>query len=320
MKLKQKIYISGNIPDIAKTMLEEYFDVEINTENLKLNKEQLINKIKDCDGVICQLSDAIDKEVMERCPKVKIFANYAVGFNNIDIKEAQARNIMVTNTPGVLTHATADLAWALLFAAARRIIPAHKYTEGGSFKGWEPRLFLGYDITGKTLGIIGAGRIGRAFAKKATAFDMSIKYYSRSRNEAFETETGAKYCALDELLKDSDYISIHTPLTAETKHLIGKDQFVKMRSNAILINTARGPVVDENALVWALKEGIIAGAGLDVYEEEPLINKELIGLENVVLLPHIGSATYDTRNEMARMAAQDVIKVLQGHKPCNPVY
>lgn len=317
---KMKVYITREIPEEGIELLQKYFDVEINKEDRTLSKLELIDKIKDKDGVLCMLVDVIDKEVMDNAGNVKIFANYAVGFNNIDIKEAKNRGIFVTNTPDVLTDATADLAWALLFAAARRVVESDKFMRNGNYKEWTPKLFLGQDITGKTLGIIGLGRIGKAFAKKSKGFDMNILYYNRSRDEKFEQKYGAKYVDIDALLKESDFISIHLPLTEETKHLIGENEFNKMKKTAILINTARGPIIDEKALVSALKTGRIVAAGLDVYEREPEFEMELKDLDNVVMLPHIGSATFDTRTNMALMAAQNILEVLNGNAPLNPVF
>jgi glyoxylate reductase len=262
----------------------------------------------------------IDKEVIDNASGVKIFANYAVGFNNIDISEAKSRGVFVTNTPDVLTDTTADLAWALLFAAARRVVESDKFMRSGKFEKWSSKLLLGQDITGKTLGIIGLGKIGKAFGKKSIGFEMNILYYNRSRDEEFEQKYGAEYVDMDTLLKESDFISIHLPLTDETIHFIGKNEFNKMKKTAILVNTARGPIIDEKALVEALKSRRILAAGLDVYEREPEFEMELKDLDNVVMLPHIGSATAETRTNMALMAAQNIVEVLNGNRPLNPVF
>ncbi|HAA64756.1 MAG TPA: D-glycerate dehydrogenase, partial [Thermoanaerobacter sp.] len=242
-------------------------------------------------------------------------ANYAVGFDNIDLKEATKRRIYVTNTPDVLTNATAELAWALLFTAARRVVEADKFTREGKFTGWAPNLFLGKAVTGKTLGVIGAGRIGQAFAKMSKGFEMKILYTANTPKEEFEKETGAKYVDLETLLKESDFVSIHVPLTPHTRHLIGEKELKLMKKTAILINTARGPVVDEKALVNALKNKDIYAAGLDVYEKEPEITEELKTLDNVVILPHIGSATDEARRDMAVLVAQNIIDVIEGRTP-----
>lgn len=314
---RKKVYVTRMIPEEGINKLKKYFDVEVNEFDRELTYEELKEKIKGKDGVLCLLSDRIDAELMDTEPKVKIFANYAVGYNNMDVKAAKEKNVLLTNTPDVLTDATADLAWALLFATARRVVEGDRYIREGKFKKWSPQLLLGRDVTGKTLGIIGAGRIGRAFAKRAKAFNMEILYYNRSRKEDFEKKLGARYVSMDELLKNSDFISLHTPLTKETVHLIGEREFEMMKKTAILINTSRGPVVDEKALVNALKNKEIWGAGLDVFENEPAVREELMGLDNVVMCPHIGSATYETRVKMAIMAADNIIAALNGHIPPN---
>jgi len=317
--VKKKVFITRAIPSIAVDKLKEHFQVEVNEEDRSLTKKEIIDKSKDADGVLCLLTDNIDEEVIKSCNNVKIFSNYAVGFNNIDVKAASSKGIVVTNTPGVLTDTTAELAWALLFSAARCIVSADKYTREGKFKEWAPKLYLGQEITGKNLGIIGAGRIGQALGKKSAGFNMKILYHNRTRDLNFEKECNAEWVTLEELLKQSDFVSVHVPLTTETRHLLGEKEFKQMKNTAILINTARGPVIDEKALVKALKEGEIWSAGLDVYENEPKIEEELMKLDNVVLLPHIGSATVETRNKMAAMAAENIIEVLQGRPAINPV-
>lgn len=314
---RKKVYVTRRIPEEGINKLKKYFDVEVNELDRELTYGELKEKIKGKDGILSQLSDRIDSELMDIEPKVKIFANYAVGYNNMDVKAAKERNVLLTNTPDVLTDATADLAWALLFATARRVVEGDNYIREGKFKRWSPKLLLGRDISGKTLGIIGAGRIGRAFARRAKGFNMEILYYNRNRKENFEKELGAVYVSMDELLKKSDFVSLHTPLTNETVHLIGERELEMMKKTAILINTSRGPVVDEKALVNALKSRKIWGAGLDVFENEPKIEKELLELDNVVMCPHIGSATYETRVKMAIMAADNIIAALKGNVPPN---
>ncbi|HEX3046929.1 MAG TPA: D-glycerate dehydrogenase [Bacillota bacterium] len=317
--MKQKVYITYKIPEKPLALLKEKCDVIINDMDRFLTKEELCEKIKDMDGVICMLSDRIDRDVIDSIQRVKVLANYAVGYNNIDFEYAASKGIVVTNTPGVLTNATADLAWGLLFSAARRIVDSDRCTREGKFKGWTPIWFLGQDITGKTLGIIGAGRIGSNFAKKAKGFDMKILYFNRTPNKNFEEETGARYVDKHTLLRESDFISIHVPLTNETKHMLGLNEFKMMKRNAVLINTSRGAVLDEKALAKALKEGYIWGAGLDVYENEPIIEPELFNLKNVILTPHIGSSTTETREKMAEMAIKNVLAVLNGEIPPNNV-
>lgn len=316
---RKKVYITRNVPLIPVDLLEEKFDVEINPDDRTLTKEELIENIKDKDAVITQLANNVDKEVLENANKLKVIANYAVGFNNIDIDEATKSGIQVTNTPGVLSDTTAELAWALMFAVTRRVLEGDTYIRNGEWNSFSPNLLLGQDVTGKTLGIFGAGRIGKAFAKKSIGFDMKILYHNRNRDLNFEREYGAEYVDKDVLLQESDFISLHAPLTEDTKHVIGEKEFKMMKKTAIIINTARGPLIDEKALVRALKEGEIWGAGLDVYENEPSIEKELKGLKNVVMTPHVGSASMETRLKMAKMVADNVIAVLNGKEPITPV-
>ncbi|MBM4081170.1 MAG: D-glycerate dehydrogenase, partial [Planctomycetes bacterium] len=279
----------------------------------------LLKNVKGRDGVLCLLTDTIDAEVLDAAKGAKIFANYAVGFNNIDVKAATERGILITNTPGVLTDATADMAWALLFSAARRIVEGDKYTRAGKFKGWSPMLFLGGDITGKTLGIVGAGRIGAAMARRSVGFKMKVLYCDPTRNEELERELGAKQVDMPTLLKESDFVSVHVLLTPATRHLIGEKELGMMKPTAYLINTSRGPVVDEAALVKALEEKKIAGAGLDVYEDEPKLKPGLAKLPNAVIPPHIASATIWTRGKMAEMAATNLVAALKGERPPNLV-
>ncbi|MCM8815819.1 MAG: NAD(P)-binding domain-containing protein, partial [Candidatus Omnitrophica bacterium] len=254
-----------------------------------------------------------------QAPDLEVISNLAVGYNNIDVEAATRRKIVITNTPGVLTDATADLAWALLFSVARRVVEADRFTRDGKFRGWLPDLFLGMEITGKTLGVVGAGRIGSNFARKAKCFSMRILYYDKKRNYQLEQDTRALFVDLETLLKESDFISLHVPLLPETRHLIGERELALMKKTAILINTSRGPVVDEKALANALKEKKIWGAGLDVYENEPVIEPELISLDNVVLLPHIASATFETRTKMGIMAAENILAFFRGEIPPNIV-
>jgi len=257
---------------------------------------------------------------MDRAKKLKIVSNYAVGYDNIDLEEATKRGIMVTNTPGVLTETTADLTFALLMATARRIVEGDKFVRAGKWKTWGPMLLLGQDIYGATLGLIGLGRIGYAVAKRAKGFDMKVMYYDQVRNEKAEQELGLEFVTLEKLLKESDFVSIHVPLTPQTRHLINEKTLSLMKKNAILINTARGPIVDEKALYEALVNNRIAGAGLDVMDPEPpSMDNPLLRLDNVVLLPHIGSASVATRTKMAIMAAENLVAGLKGEIPPNLV-
>ena len=319
--VQYKVFITQKIPEAGIRILEDAgYNVEIYNERQPLSRYTLLKKIAHADAIIPMLSEIIHKDVIDHAPKLKVIANYAVGYNNIDVNYAHSKNIHVTNTPDVLTEATADLTWALILSVTKRIPESDQFVRQGHFKGWEAMLMLGDDVSGKTLGIIGAGRIGQAVGQRAAGFNMRIQYYSPSRKEEFETKTGACKCELDELLDKSDIISIHCPLTDQTKHLINAENRNKIKKGAFLINTSRGPVVDENALAYALKSGHLGGAGLDVYEFEPEIHPKLINLKNVVLLPHIGSATKETRSAMACIAANNVKAVLSGNKPLNPVY
>lgn len=316
-----KVVIPRKIPETGPELLRsEGFEVVMGREDAQYTKESLIEMVRDADAVIPLLSMKFDREVIEAAKNLKIIANYAVGYDNIDLEAARERRIVVTNTPDVLTDATADLTWALLLSVARHVVEADKFVREGKFKGWGPFLFLGQDFVHRTIGIVGFGRIGQAVAKRATGFEMKILYYSRSRKKEAEEKLGAKYVGLEELLKESDFVTLHTPLTEETYHLIGEEELKMMKSNAILVNMARGPVVDEKALIKALREKWIYGAGLDVYENEPEVPEELRKLDNVVLLPHLGSATYWTRNTMSKIAAEAIVKYLKyGEKPWNTV-
>ena len=314
------VFVTRRVPQAGLDMLYAPCEtVEVNPEDRVLTREEILASVQGRDGVLCLLTDTIDDEVFEAARGAKIFANYAVGFNNIEVEAATRRGIMITNTPGVLTDATSDMAWALLFAAARRMVESDRFVREGRFEGWGPMLFLGGDITGRTLGLVGAGRIGAAVARKSVGFRMKVLYTDTVRNEALEQEIGAERVKLEELLKASDFVSIHVPLMPETVHLIGAEQLALMKETAYLINTSRGPVVDENALVEALKARKIAGAGLDVYENEPEMAPGLAELDNVVLAPHIASATVETRTKMATMAAGNLLAGLRGEIPPNLV-
>ncbi len=314
-----KIFLTRKIPDDGIRILKNAgLDIEIFPYDRIPKKEEIIAGIKDADALISLLADRIDKEIIDSAPKLKVIGNYAVGYNNIDVKYAKKKGIIVTNTPGVLTDATADLTFALILAAARRVVEGDKFMRQGKFKGWAPMLMLGKDVWGATIGIIGAGRIGQAVAKRAKGFNMRILYYSHKRKEEMNG-LRAKFVSLEELLRESDIITLHVPLTPETRHLIDYKEFELMKEGAILINTARGEVVNEEAMLKALKSGKLFAAGLDVFYNEPKVNPELFKLDNVVLTPHIGSATERTRRKMAEMVCSDVVRVLRGEEPMNRV-
>lgn len=288
--------------------------------DVPMPRETFLRKIAGCHGVCGMLNDQWDVEAFEAAgPQLRVVANYAVGFNNIDLDEARRRGVRVANTPDVLTEATADIAWGLLMAAARLFTAAEANLRGGEFHGWGPNQFLGVDMVGKTLGIIGAGRIGSATARRARGWNMRVVYTHKSTKPGFAQEHGAERLELDDLLRQSDFVSIHVPLTPETHHLIGGRELALMKPTAVLANTARGPVVDEAALATALANGTIFAAGLDVFEEEPKVHPALLNLPNAILLPHIGSATIGTRSEMARLMAENVVAVLDGRDPLTPV-
>lgn len=306
---KPKLLLTRMIPQNAVGRLKHVFEVHAHMDARNLSKAEIIRHIPPMDALLCLLGDTIDQEVLDAAGKLRVISNYAVGYNNIDIQAAKARNIAVCNTPGVLTESTADLAWALIMAASRRIVESDSYVRRGEFEGWEPLLYLGQDLHARTLGILGLGRIGEAVGQRATGFGMKILYHSRSEKNP---DYAATKVDLETLLRESDILSIHAPLTEETRHMIGEKELAMMKETAVLINTGRGPIVDEKALIKALQEKRIFAAGLDVYEEEPFIPRELLALENVVLLPHIGSASFATRAAMGDMAAENAIAIVQG--------
>lgn len=311
-----RVFLTRRIPEPGIEMLRERTQLEMNEEDRVLTREELLEGVSRCDALLCLLTDEIDAEVMDKSPGLKVISNYAVGYNNIDVEAATKRGIPVTNTPGVLTDTTADFVWTLLMAVARRVVEADRYTRAGLFKGWGPMLLLGCDVYGKTLGVVGFGRIGQAVAKRARGFDMRVLYSDvRRADPDVEAETGAEYVSLPELLKTSDYVSLHVPLTEETHHMIGEKELRLMKPGSYLINTARGPVVDEKALVQVLREGHLGGAGLDVFENEPELTPGLSELDNVVLAPHIASASKETRSKMAEIAASNLLAVLEGRRP-----
>lgn len=315
------VFVTRKIPEegvnILKTVCQK---VEVNPHDRPLAYDELLKEAKGRDAIITMLSDRIDARLMQEAANLKIVANYAVGYDNIDVKAATAKGIVVTNTPGVLTDSTADMAWALLFSITRRIVEGDKLSRAGKFTGWAPMMLLGGDLVGKTLGIIGAGRIGTAMAMRSRGWNMRVLYMTQqSRNAVLEEMLGAQRVNLEMLLRQSDFISLHAPLSEKTRHLIGAKELSLMKRTAYLINTGRGAVIDEAALVHTLRNKQIAGAGLDVYEEEPKLKPGLAELDNVVLAPHLGSATNETRAKMAVMAAENIVAVLHNQRPNNCV-
>jgi len=302
-------------------ILESVADVRFWDEEIPPPRDVLLNEVRDVDGLCCLLTEKIDRELFDVAKNLKVVSQVAVGYDNIDVKAATERGIYVTNTPGVLTETTADFAWTLIMAVARRVVEADKFIRNGKWDiPWSLTMFLGNDVYGKTLGIIGLGRIGSAVARRAKAFNMRVIYYDAFRNEQREKELGVEYKEFKDLLKEADFISIHVPLIPETRHLFNEEAFKTMKRTAYLINTSRGPVVDEKALYKALTEGWIKGAGIDVHEKEPTPkDNPLLTLDNIVVTPHIASASVETRVKMATMAAENLVSVLQGKIPPNLV-
>ena len=318
--MKPIVTVTGVLPGPALEKLKPHCELRINATGEAYSEADLTRLAESSSALITFLTDKVGRGVIEAGKDLKIIANYGAGYNNIDLACAKEKGVWVTNTPGVLHETTADLTWALILSAARRVVPADRYTRQNLFKGWGARLFLGGDVYGKTLGVVGCGEIGRAVARRAKGFSMPVLYHQRHRLPVDEEkELGAKFVSLEDLLRDSDFVSLHVPLTEETHHLIGEKEFAMMRPAAYFIHTARGKVVDDNALVDALKNNRIAGAGLDVYENEPQLAEGLMELDNVVLLPHIGSASEETRTRMALIAATNVLDALAGKTPPNLV-
>jgi glyoxylate reductase len=318
--MTHSIYITQAVPEPTLDLLREALPdarMEVNPHDRNLTPAELRESAAGCDALICTLADAVDDSLLRALsPKLKVVATYAVGFNNIALDTARQLGIAVCNTPGVLTEATAEIAVALILACARRMVEGDTLTRAGEFKGWAPLLHLGHGVYGKTVGIVGAGRIGQRVAQTMRhGFDCRILYHSRNDHPDWNQELDAQRVPLEMLLEQSDFVSVHCPLTPETQHLIDAPALQRMKPTSVLINTARGPIVDEAALVDAMREHRIAAAGFDVYEDEPRLAPGLVDLPNVVLLPHIGSATHETRDEMGRMCARAVIAVLTGNQP-----
>ena len=310
-----RVLLTRRIPSSVLAKLEGECEVDLYTGPTAITREDLLGRLEGKDALICLLTDKVDTEVVTAATSLRIVANIAVGYNNIDLEACRERGIVVTNTPDVLTNACADFTWALILGITRRLGEAERQLRAGRWKGWALDHMLGTELRGKQLGLVGVGRIGRAVAEKAQSFGMTVAYTARRPLPL----DNAAYLPIDRLLATSDVVSLHCPLTPETRHLIDQKALTKMKRTAYLINTSRGPVVDESALAWALKERLITGAALDVYEEEPRVHPDLLGLENVMLIPHIASATTETRTAMADLAVSNVLAVLDGKPPLTPV-
>lgn len=317
-----KIFVSRKFPGTAlNRLLQSGNEVMISEYDRPLTSEELLEKARGVDALLSFLTDKLDGEVMDAIgPQLKVISNYAVGFDNIVVPDATERGIVVNNTPSdEVNEAVAEHSWALLLSLTRRVVEADEATKRGSYSGWEPAIFLGVNVSGKTLGIVGMGRIGSMVARRAKGFNMRVLYYNRSRDEKVEQELGCEYADLDKLLGESDFVSLHVPLTDETRHMMNKDTFGKMKNGSYLVNTARGPIVDEHDLVDALRSGKLSGVGLDVFDNEPNVNPELVGMENVVLTPHIASATWEAREKMGQQAVEGILSTLAENKPENIV-
>ncbi len=296
--------------------LRERFEVQVNARDGHMAREELLRAVADIDALVCLPSERIDAELLDAALKLKVVSNYAVGFNNIDVDAATARGVMVTNTPDVVTDATADLAWAILMAIARNVLVVDRFAKSGEWKEWRPEAFIAADITGTTLGIVGLGRIGQAMARRAAGFDMRVLYSDVHRaDQEIERRFGAEFVEMDALLRESDFVTLHVPLNEATHHLIGERELTLMKRTAYLVNAARGPIVDEQALVSALRSHEIAGAALDVYENEPRLAEGLAALDNVILIPHLGANSRHARDKMAGMTVENVVAALSGEVP-----
>ena len=313
--MSASILVTRRLPSSVLGKLKQIGEVDLYTGEAAIPRTELLTRIADKDAIVCLLTDPVDREVIDRAPLLKIVANVAVGYNNVDVPYARSRGIVVTNTPDVLTEAVADFTWAMILGITRRVSEGERLVRSGEWTGWALDQLLGMELRGKQLGLIGAGRIARAVAARAGAFGVRVAYASRRHSDL----PGAEAMSLDRLLVTSDVVSLHVPLTAETTHLIDKKSLARMKRSAYLVNTARGPVVDEAALAWALQNHLLAGAALDVYEHEPAVHPDLLHLDNVLLLPHLGSATTETRTAMADLAVENVLAILGGRVPLTPV-
>lgn len=313
-----KIFVSRDVPgDVLDKLKNSEHEVTVSEFDRPLNADEFLERAKGADAVLTLLTDKIDAEVIDAIgPQLKIVSNYAIGFDNINVKDATEKGVVVTNTPSdVINESVSEFAWTLILALAKRVVEADESTRRGAYKGWEPGTFLGVNMIGKTLGIIGLGRIGSMTARRAKGWEMNVLYNKHHRDEEAEKELGVEFAELDRLLSESDFISIHVPLTDETRHMVNKDSFEKMKDGVIIVNTARGPVVDEADLVEAIRAGKVGGAGLDTFDNEPSINPELVAMENVILTPHIASATHEARYEYGKLAVEAILDTLSGQRP-----
>jgi len=317
--MRARLYLARPLPDPVMAVIRERFSLTAAPADSPPSASAILAAIRDAQAVICTLNERFDRDLLAAAPSLRVIANYAVGYNNIDTDAAKARGVIVTNTPDVLTNATADITWALILAVARRVVEGDQLVRQDRWAGWSPTQLLGVDLTGKTLGIIGMGRIGQAVARRALGFEMNVLYWSRGEQPLPSANPAWQRVSFEELVRRSDFLSLHVPLTPDTRHLINEEALRLMKPTAFLINAARGPVVDEAALVTALREGRLAGAGLDVYEHEPVLHVGLRELSQVVLLPHLGSATTETRIKMGMMCVENVLAVLEGKPAPNRV-
>ena len=324
--MKSRVLVTNRIPAAVLQHLESDLEIDYHTEQNALSRDQLLDRVRDKHGLLCVVTDTIDAGIIKAGSQLRVIANIAVGYDNIDIATAKKHGIVVTNTPEVLTESVAELTWGLILNVTRRVVEGDRLIQSGVWKGWALDFMLGMELFGKQLGVVGAGRIGRAVAARASVFGMKVVFAApkgsndiTDRSQWTKSLKDSSVMPLDRLLATSDVVSLHVPMTSDTHHLIDREALVNMKPSAYLINTSRGPVVDEDALVLALREGLIAGAALDVYEREPMVHSGLLGLSNVVLSPHLGSATHETRTAMADLAARNLMEVLSGNLPITPI-
>ena len=324
--MKSRVLVTNRIPAAVLQHLESDLEIDYHTEQNALSRDQLLDRVRDKHGLLCVVTDTIDAGIIKAGSQLRVIANIAVGYDNIDIATAKKHGIVVTNTPGVLTESVAELTWGLILNVTRRVVEGDRLIQSGVWKGWALDFMLGMELFGKQLGVVGAGRIGRAVAARASVFGMKVVFAApkgsndiTDRSQWTKSLKDSSVMPLDRLLATSDVVSLHVPMTSDTHHLIDREALVNMKPSAYLVNTSRGPVVDEDALVVALRDGLIAGAALDVYEREPMVHSGLLGLSNVILSPHLGSATHETRTAMADLAARNLMEVLSGNLPITPI-